>query len=116
MNMTSKMTNNFEVWSGATRSIMNAGDTQFTNPSSRTYKDNIKPVIVPDILNKLEAIPVMTYDYKPSFCGDGQACKNRLGLIAEDFHTVFGRGSTKLIRHISLGAWPRRRQLREPTR
>jgi hypothetical protein len=89
------------IASGATTSSINAGSTQFTVASSRTFKENIEPVEVPDILKKIEAIPVVTYDFRNS------GPKDRLGLIAEDFHTVFGRGDDKHIdgQDVQMALW-----------
>ncbi|MGA8806483.1 MAG: hypothetical protein WB973_01310, partial [Thermoanaerobaculia bacterium] len=52
------------IANGATTSSINAGSTQFTVASSRTFKENIEPVAVPNILEKIEAVPVVTYDFK----------------------------------------------------
>jgi hypothetical protein len=89
------------VASGATTSSLNAGATQFTVASSRTFKENIEPTDVPDILNKIEAVPVVTYDFKDN------GPKHRLGLIAEDFHTVLGRGDDKHIdgQDVQMALW-----------
>lgn len=71
-------------------SSLNPGDAQFTVASSRTFKENIAPVTVPDVLDRIEKVGVYNYDYI-----DGP--KDRLGMIAEDFHEVFGRGDEKYI-------------------
>ncbi|MEA2163965.1 MAG: hypothetical protein QOK37_2092 [Thermoanaerobaculia bacterium] len=82
-------------------SSLNPGDAQFTIASSRTFKENIEPIDVPDILKKIEAIPVVTYDFKDN------GPKDRLGLIAEDFHAVFGRGDDKHIngQDVQMALW-----------
>jgi hypothetical protein len=89
------------IASGATTSSINAGSSQFTVASSRTFKENIEPVEVPDILQKIEAVPVVTYDFK------NNGPKDRLGLIAEDFHEVFGRGDDKHIdgQDVQMALW-----------
>ena len=89
------------VANGATTSSVNAGATQFTVASSRTFKENIEPIEVPDILKKIEAVPVVTYDFKDN------GPKHRLGLIAEDFHTVLGRGDDKHIdgQDVQMALW-----------
>jgi len=89
------------IVSGASSSSINAGSAQFTIASSRSFKENIEPVAVPDILKKIEAIPVVTYDFKDN------GPKDRLGLIAEDFHTVFGRGDDKHIdgQDVQMALW-----------
>ena len=69
---------------------MNAGDTGFTAASSRTYKENLEQVEVSDILERIGEIDLYKYEFI-----DGQ--KDKLGLMAEDFHRIFGRGSDKVI-------------------
>jgi Chaperone of endosialidase len=87
--------------SGASFSTINAGATQFTASSSRTFKDNIKPVDTDGILSKIEAVPVVTYDFKDN------GPKDRMGLIAEDFHKVFDRGDEKMIdgHEVQMALW-----------
>src|ERR1019366_1256595 len=89
------------IANGGTTSSVNAGATQFTVASSRTFKENIEPADVPDILQKIEAVPVVTYDFK------NNGPKNRLGLIAEDFHEVLGRGDDKHIdgQDVQMALW-----------
>lgn len=89
------------IANGGTTSSVNAGATQFTVASSRTFKENIEPIDVPDILKKIEAVPVVTYDFKDN------GPKDRLGLIAEDFHQVFGRGDDKHIngQDVQMALW-----------
>jgi len=86
---------------GASSSSINAGATQFTAVSSRTFKENIASVDVPDILTKIEAVPVVTYDFK------NNGPKDRMGLIAEDFYTVLGRGDDKHIdgQDVQMALW-----------
>jgi len=81
-------------------SSLNAGDAQFTVASSRTFKENLAPVVVPDVLEKLLKIDVYRYDYI-----DGP--KDRLGLMAEDFHEIFARGSEKYIdgNEVQMALW-----------
>jgi hypothetical protein len=71
-------------------SSLNPGDAQFTIASSRTFKENIAPVEEPDILDKIKDVGVYHYDYI-------NGPKDRIGLIAEDFHKVFGRGDEKYL-------------------
>ncbi len=94
---------------GTPSSSINAGSAQFTIASSRTFKENMVPVAVPDILQKVAAIPVYTYDYK------NNGPKDRLGLIAEDFHQVFARGSEKYIdgQEVQMALWLAVQQLTE---
>jgi hypothetical protein len=96
-----------EIVRGSTYSKINAGDEQFTTSSSRSYKENIRPLAEPDILSKMADIPVNLFDFKASHCADGENCKNRMGLIAEDFHTIFQRGSEKEIngQEVQMALW-----------
>lgn len=71
-------------------SSMNPGDAQFTVASSRTFKEHIAPVAIPDVLDRIGKVGVYNYDFI-----DGP--KDRIGLIAEDFHEVLGRGDEKYI-------------------
>jgi hypothetical protein len=88
------------IVNGATSSSINAGATQFTVASSRTFKENIETVEVSDILKKIKSVPVVTYDFKGG-------AKDRIGLIAEDFHQVFGRGEEKHIdgQEVQMALW-----------
>jgi hypothetical protein len=83
-----------------TFSGLTAGSTQFTVVSSRTMKENLEPVAMPDILEKIAAVDVYTYDLI-------NGPKDVLGLVAEDFHGVFGRGSDKAIngQEVEMALW-----------
>jgi len=87
-------------------SSLNAGDAQFTVASSRTFKENLTLMAVPDLLDKVEKIRVYHYD----FIGGP---KDRVGLIAEDFHAIFERGSEKYIdgNEVQMALWLAVRQL-----
>lgn len=89
------------ITNGGSSSSINAGSAQFTVSSSRTFKDNIKPIESSDILSKIEAVPVVTYDFKDN------GPKDRMGLIAEDFHQVFNRGDEKYIdgHEVQMALW-----------
>jgi hypothetical protein len=89
-------------------STINAGATQFTVASSRTIKEHLIPVAVPDVLDRISKVEVYNYDFK-----DG--AKNRLGLMAEDFHSVFERGSNKVIdgTEVQMALWLAVQQLTE---
>ena len=59
------------------------------------------------MLEKVSNISVNTYDFRPEYCDEDNKCKNKIGLIAEDFHRVFGRGSEKEIRgqEVQMALW-----------
>ena len=81
-------------------SSMNPGDAQFTVASSRTWKENIEEFDASGILDKIEKINVYKYDFV-----DGP--KDKIGLIAEDFHEVFNRGDEKFINgnEVQMALW-----------
>ncbi|MFQ5570041.1 MAG: tail fiber domain-containing protein [Rhodothermales bacterium] len=91
-----------------TFSQANAGDTQFTASSSRTLKENIVPLDVNNILEKFAGIDVYSYDFI-------EGPKDRIGLMAEDFHQIFGRGSDKTLsgHEVQLALWMAVQQLAE---
>jgi hypothetical protein len=82
------------------RSFLDAGSTTFTASSSRTLKENLVPVPASNILDKIAKVGVYNYDFI-----DGP--KDKIGLMAEDFHTVFGRGSDKLLngQEVEMALW-----------
>ena len=86
--------------SSGTRSTLNAGDTMFTASSSRTIKEHLEPLEVDDILEKIQEIPVYHYDF---ITGP----KDRVGLVAEDFHQVFERGSDQVLsgQEVQMALW-----------
>ena len=55
---------------------------------------------VPDILEKIAGVGVYNYDFI-------NGPKDRLGLMAEDFHQVFGRGSDEVINggEVEMALW-----------
>ena len=89
-------------------SNINAGATQFTVTSSRTFKENLQPVAVPGLLDKMGKVAVYNYDFI-------NGPTDRLGMVAEEFHEIFGRGSEKLIdgNEVQLALWLAVQQLTE---
>ena len=87
-------------------STINAGATQFTMTSSREIKENLEPVAVPDLLDRIEKVGIYKYDFK-------KGPKDKVGMMAEDFHTVFGRGSDKVIdgNEVQMALWMAVQQL-----
>jgi len=86
--------------SSTPRSWIDAGSTSFSTSSSRAYKENLQVVDVPDILSRIREVPVYEYD----FIGGP---KDRIGLVAEDFHQVFERGSDKELsgQEVQVAMW-----------
>ncbi len=62
----------------------------WTNASSRTFKDAFASIDPVNVLDKLVAMPVMTWFYKGNH-DDGQ----HIGPVAEDFAKVFGFGENE---------------------
>ena len=62
----------------------------WTNASSRTFKDAFASVDPLNVLDKLVAMPVMTWFYKDNH-DDGK----HIGPVAEDFAEVFGFGGNE---------------------
>jgi Chaperone of endosialidase len=81
-------------------SNINAGSTGFTATSSRTLKENLAPIQIGGILEKIANIGVYKYDFIA-----GQ--KDLIGLMAEDFHQLFQHGSDKLLngQEVDMALW-----------
>jgi len=65
---------------------------------------------VENILELILEVPVHTYDFREEFCEESlgsEKCKNKIGLIAEDFYTIFGRGDEKKLsgQEIQMALW-----------
>jgi len=82
------------------RSWLDAGSTSFSISSSRSYKENLHAIASAGIAEKIQDIPVYQYDFI-----DGP--KDRIGLMAEDFHQVFERGSDKELngQEVTMALW-----------
>ncbi len=82
-----------------TYTAIEAGSAPVTS-SSRTLKENLHAVAADGIAEKIADVEVYTYD----FIG---GAKDRLGLMAEDFHQIFGRGSDKALNmgEVQMALW-----------
>ncbi|MCP4903301.1 MAG: tail fiber domain-containing protein [bacterium] len=91
---------------GTPRSWIDAGSTSFSTSSSRFFKENLTAISGIDILAKIGQVAVYSYDFI-----DGP--RDRIGLMAEDFHQVFGRGSNKELsgHEVQLALWMAVQQL-----
>jgi len=66
-----------------------SGGGVWTNASDRNLKENFAPVEQADILRKIDALPVMRWNYKnedPSVA--------HIGPVAQDFYSIFGMGGS----------------------
>ncbi|MEO1082763.1 MAG: tail fiber domain-containing protein [Acidobacteriota bacterium] len=81
-------------------SFIDAGDGSWTSSSSRTLKINLEAADGGEILEKMAEVEVYHYDFI-----DGQT--DKLGLMAEDFHKIFGRGSDRMINNheVQMALW-----------
>jgi hypothetical protein len=93
-----------------TESTINAGATAFTVTSSRSIKKNVEAVEVEGLLEKVSRVGVYRYDFV-------SGPEDNLGLMAEDFHQVFGRGSDKLLdgHEVTMALWLAVRELTSRT-
>ncbi|HMP35753.1 MAG TPA: tail fiber domain-containing protein [Kiritimatiellia bacterium] len=62
--------------------------TAYITTSDRNAKENIAPVSVDEILEKVVALPISTWTFRDEPNG------THLGPMAQDFHAAFGLGST----------------------
>lgn len=60
--------------------------TAFVNTSDRNAKENFAPVSPVDVLNKVAALPITTWNFKSM--NDGR----HMGPMAQDFYAAFGLG------------------------
>ena len=83
-----------------TFSEIDKGEAQFTVSSSRSLKENFELVEPSQILEQIKNTPVYLYDFI-----DGP--KDKMGLIAEDFHQIFQRGTDKKINgnEVTMALW-----------
>jgi hypothetical protein len=72
---------------GTTGCNLPAGSGVFTCTSSRTTKENFAPIDGEDLLTRLGAVPVSTWNYINEAGG-----VRHIGPMAEDFHAAFGLG------------------------
>lgn len=62
--------------------------TAYITGSDRSMKENVKPVSVEDVLAKVSALPISTWNFKDDNSG------LHLGPMAQDFRAAFGLGNT----------------------
>ena len=86
--------------SATPRSWIDMGSTSFSTSSSIFFKENLALVDSTNILEKMAGVHVYTYDFK-----NGPA--DRLGLVAEEFHEIFHRGSDQELsgQEIDMALW-----------
>jgi hypothetical protein len=67
-----------------------AGGGSWTSVSDRNAKENIQPVDASDVLEKVAALPLSTWNYKSQ-----DAAIRHLGPMAQDFRAAFGLGESE---------------------
>jgi hypothetical protein len=66
-----------------------SGGGVWTNASDRNLKENFAPVEQADILRKIDALPVMRWNYK-----NEDPSVTHIGPVAQDFYSIFGVGGS----------------------
>jgi hypothetical protein len=56
-------------------------------PSDRNIKENLSPVSGKEVLDRLDSIPISTWNYKTQ-----DAAARHMGPMAQDFYAAFGLG------------------------
>ncbi len=79
---------------GTTGVILQPGSGSWSSVSDRNLKENFEPVDGGDVLRRLLAIPITTWDYKGA-----DAPYRHLGPMAQDFYSAFRLGEDD--RHIT---------------
>ena len=69
----------------STGAYLTTGGT-WTNASDRSLKENLSPVSGQDVLAKLAALPIFTWNYK------AEKGAPHIGPVAQDFYAAFGLG------------------------
>jgi hypothetical protein len=72
---------------GDTGAFLAAGSGSWSSMSDRASKENFEPVNAPEVLAKVVALPLSTWNYKTQ-----DAATRHLGPTAQDFHATFGVG------------------------
>ena len=72
-----------------TGALLNAGSTSWTTFSDRNGKDHIVPVDPQEVLSKVAALPIATWNWKSQ-----DAAIRHMGPMAQDFAAAFGLGET----------------------
>src|SRR5207247_4747229 len=65
------------------------GAQAWTAASDRAGKDKLRPIDPTDVLRKVAAMPIATWNWKSQ-----EASIRHMGPMAQDFHAAFGLGET----------------------
>ncbi len=85
-----RVTNGFYIWTTVPHTagvLLPAGGNAWSSVSDRAAKENFAPVDGRDLLNRLTAIPIQTWNYKSQ-----DDSIRHIGPVAQDFHAAFGVG------------------------
>ena len=80
-----------QIFTGAR---LSPGSGSWSNLSDRDAKENIRPVNTREVLDRVAALPLATWNYRTQ-----ESDVRHLGPMAQDFHAAFGLGEDE--RHIS---------------
>src|SRR5207245_1300109 len=72
-----------------TGAVLPPGATAWIAGSDRASKDNLRSVNAKDVLRKVAAMPIATWNWKSQ-----DASIRHMGPMAQDFHAAFGLGET----------------------
>jgi hypothetical protein len=72
-----------------TGAVLPPGATAWIAGSDRANKDNLRSVDAKDVLRKVAAMPIATWNWKSQ-----DASIRHMGPMAQDFHAAFGLGET----------------------
>jgi hypothetical protein len=89
-NFRARFANGYRLYTSAdysTSCSLGAGDNAWTTTSDVRLKENFAPVDGEDILRKIAAMPLVTWNYKKQ----DPARFRHYGPMAQDFHAAFGR-------------------------
>ncbi len=97
----------FFATTGSTFTRLTAGMSGLTASSSRSLKDNIVPLEIPDILDRIAKVPVTRYNWKKSLVGEEVSKQEVIGLIAQDFFPVLEHGKNTEIngQDVQMSLW-----------
>ncbi len=92
-----RVTNGFYIWTTVPHTagvLLPAGGNAWSSVSDRAAKENFTPVDGREVLDRLAAIPIQTWNYKSQ-----EAAIRHIGPVAQDFYAAFGVGEDD--KHIS---------------
>ena len=77
----------FSDAAGTAGVLLAPGGGSWSSVSDRACKENVAPIDARDVLERLRALPLSTWNFKTQ-----DASVRHMGPIAQDFHALFGLG------------------------